>query len=76
MVDERSGGGGIATPCVKVCVIEPQSRLCIGCLRTLDEIAAWGRMGDDDRRKVMAALPSRAGLLARRRGGRAVRRPS
>ena len=76
MSDEVWKRDEIDSPCIKVCVIEPVSRLCTGCLRTLDEIAAWGRMGDDDRRKVMAALPSRAGLLARRRGGRAVRRPS
>jgi len=63
----------IESPCIKVCVIEPVSRLCTGCLRTIDEITAWGRMSPDERRTVMAALPSRAGLLASRRGGRAAR---
>jgi len=61
------------SPCVKVCVVHPEARVCTGCLRTLDEIASWGRMSPDDRRAVLAALPARAGLLHRRRGGRAER---
>jgi len=63
----------IESPCVKVCVIQPQSRLCVGCLRTIDEIGSWSRMTADERRGVMAALPDRAPLLRQRRGGRAGR---
>ena len=63
----------VESPCIKVCVIHPESRLCTGCLRTLDEIAAWSRMTPEDRRSVMAALPSRTALLRTRRGGRAGR---
>ncbi len=48
-----------ATPCIKLCVIDPASGLCRGCLRSLDEIAAWGGMTDDMRRVVMARLPER-----------------
>jgi predicted Fe-S protein YdhL (DUF1289 family) len=32
---------------------------CEGCLRTLDEIAAWSTMGDEDKRRVWALLPAR-----------------
>ncbi|WEF24079.1 DUF1289 domain-containing protein [Paracoccus sp. S3-43] len=49
----------IESPCIKVCVIDPASGLCTGCLRTLDEIAAWGSLPDDDRRRIMAELPAR-----------------
>jgi predicted Fe-S protein YdhL (DUF1289 family) len=63
----------IESPCVKVCVIHPQARLCTGCLRSIDEITAWTRMTPEARRQVMAALPSRARLLQQRRGGRAGR---
>jgi uncharacterized protein len=63
----------VDSPCVKVCVIHPQARLCVGCLRSIDEIAAWGRMTPDARREIMADLPGRAGQLAQRRGGRAAR---
>lgn len=63
----------IESPCVKVCVIHPAEGLCVGCLRSLDEIARWSAMTGDQRRAVMADLPARAPRLARRRGGRAAR---
>jgi predicted Fe-S protein YdhL (DUF1289 family) len=61
------------SPCRKVCVIHPGSGLCVGCLRTGEEIAAWPRMTPEARRALMVALPARAGQLAQRRGGRAAR---
>ena len=63
----------IESPCVKICVIHPQARLCTGCLRSIDEIGAWSRMSPEARRQVMEELPSRAGQLKKRRGGRAAR---
>jgi predicted Fe-S protein YdhL (DUF1289 family) len=63
----------VESPCIKVCVIHPETRLCTGCLRTIDEISDWGRMTPEVRRAVMAELPARAPLLAVRRGGRAAR---
>jgi predicted Fe-S protein YdhL (DUF1289 family) len=63
----------IDSPCVKVCVIHPEARLCIGCHRTIEEIAAWSRLTPEDRRAIMAELPGRAPNLAQRRGGRAAR---
>lgn len=49
----------IATPCIKVCVVDGASGLCLGCLRTLGEIADWSRLDDAERAAVMAALPGR-----------------
>jgi len=63
----------IDSPCVKVCVIEPKSRLCTGCLRTIDEIGAWSMMSQDARRMIMDDLPARASQITKRRGGRAAR---
>jgi hypothetical protein len=63
----------IASPCVKLCVVHPEARICVGCLRTIDEISAWSRMSHAERDAVMAELPSRAPELARRRGGRTAR---
>jgi hypothetical protein len=63
----------IVSPCIKICVIEPETRLCTGCLRTIDEITQWSRMAHQDRANVMAALPLRAPLLQKRKGGRAAR---
>lgn len=53
----------IASPCIKVCAVEPQSGICLGCYRTLPEIAGWGRMTAQAREEVMAELPSRVGRL-------------
>lgn len=63
----------IESPCIKVCVIHPETRLCTGCLRTIDEIGAWSMMSPEARRTVMAELPARAPQLAQRKGGRAAR---
>jgi uncharacterized protein len=47
------------TPCIKVCAVDGRTSQCIGCGRTLREIASWGRLSDDERRAVMAELPAR-----------------
>jgi predicted Fe-S protein YdhL (DUF1289 family) len=49
----------IETPCVKVCTLDAQRRLCLGCGRTVGEIAAWAGMTAAERRRVMDALPER-----------------
>jgi predicted Fe-S protein YdhL (DUF1289 family) len=51
----------IASPCVNTCRIDPVSRHCIGCGRTIDEIARWGSETPQWRAAVMAALPTRRG---------------
>jgi predicted Fe-S protein YdhL (DUF1289 family) len=47
------------SPCIKVCVIEPQTGLCQGCGRSLDEIARWSAMTGEERRRIMAGLAER-----------------
>jgi predicted Fe-S protein YdhL (DUF1289 family) len=63
----------IESPCIKICVIHPEARLCTGCLRSIDEITIWSRMSSEARRAVMEALPERRAALSQRRGGRAAR---
>mgnify|MGYP000023530938 CR=1 FL=1 len=63
----------IESPCVKLCVVHPEARICTGCYRSIDEITAWSRMTPEARREVMATLPERQSLLTMRRGGRAGR---
>jgi predicted Fe-S protein YdhL (DUF1289 family) len=66
----------IETPCVKICVVDPETGFCIGCGRTRGEIGGWLGMSADQRRTVMADLPERVASLTRRksrRGGRAGR---
>jgi predicted Fe-S protein YdhL (DUF1289 family) len=49
----------IATPCVKVCVVDGESGLCLGCFRTLAEVAAWSRLDEAEREAIMGDLPAR-----------------
>jgi len=39
--------------------MNPETELCEGCSRTLDEIAAWSAMSDAEKRAVLAQLPAR-----------------
>ncbi|MBS0279848.1 MAG: DUF1289 domain-containing protein [Proteobacteria bacterium] len=47
------------SPCVKICTYEPGAGLCLGCGRTLAEIAGWATFTDAERRRIMAELPAR-----------------
>ena len=55
--------GAIRSPCIKVCVVEPLSGLCIGCGRTLREIGGWASFSPDARERIMAILPDRLARL-------------
>ena len=63
----------VQSPCVRICVIHPEARLCTGCLRTMDEIAQWSKMTPEQRSEIMEELPGRTGQVVKRRGGRAAR---
>lgn len=47
------------TPCIAVCQIDPRTNLCLGCGRTLPEIARWSAMDSAERRAIMAQLATR-----------------
>lgn len=49
----------IESPCTKVCIIHAAKGLCLGCGRSLSEIAAWSSLSGDDRTRLMADLPRR-----------------
>jgi hypothetical protein len=49
----------IESPCIKICALDPASDLCRGCGRTLDEIARWYGLSNDERLRIMAELPAR-----------------
>ena len=49
----------VASPCTKVCVMDAENRYCLGCRRTLEEIARWGEMNDVERERVLAQLAAR-----------------
>jgi uncharacterized protein len=50
----------VASPCINVCSIDETTGLCAGCLRSLDEIAAWSVLTDEERRAVWDAIAKRA----------------
>jgi uncharacterized protein len=54
----------VPSPCVDVCRMDPASGLCEGCLRTIDEIAAWGSLDDDGKRRILIALAQRQPIAA------------
>lgn len=47
------------SPCIKLCVVDPVTRQCAGCGRTLAEIAGWSSYSDGERRRIMDELPRR-----------------
>ena len=57
---------GVASPCTSVCRMDPSTGWCLGCARTLPEIAAWAGLDDEAKRQVWALLPERRHAL----GGR------
>jgi predicted Fe-S protein YdhL (DUF1289 family) len=48
-----------ASPCIDVCAIDPKSRLCMGCYRMLEEIAAWPQLSHAERSAIMQSLEGR-----------------
>lgn len=62
-----STAGMPASPCINICRMSEASGLCEGCLRTIDEIAAWSTLDDDAKRAVWNAIEARhAQWLAQR----------
>ena len=53
----------IKTPCVKVCVVDGESGLCLGCYRRLSEVAGWAGYSDLEREAILAELPGRRSLI-------------
>ncbi len=56
--------GEVPSPCVSVCTMDAAGALCLGCFRTLDEIAAWSVLDADAKRAVLAKLARRRATYA------------
>jgi uncharacterized protein len=48
-----------ASPCIGICRLDESSGLCVGCFRTIGEIARWGAMSREDRVRIFTALDER-----------------
>ena len=44
----------VKSPCVNICTVK--DNVCIGCGRTLEEIARWTRMSEEERKSINARL--------------------
>jgi predicted Fe-S protein YdhL (DUF1289 family) len=59
-VPEPTADERVSSPCIGVCRIDAATGWCAGCLRTLDEIAAWSTLDDEARRRIWDAIRRRA----------------
>jgi predicted Fe-S protein YdhL (DUF1289 family) len=55
----------IPSPCIGVCRLDPGTGLCTGCMRTLDEIAAWPAAGEAERLAIVQRLRARRRAVGR-----------
>ncbi len=49
----------VASPCIHVCRMDEQTGLCLGCFRSIEEIAVWSRASTDQRLQVLLAVERR-----------------
>lgn len=49
----------VSSPCIRVCLLDPETGLCEGCGRTREEIGSWFRLPEEERLRIMAELPER-----------------
>jgi predicted Fe-S protein YdhL (DUF1289 family) len=63
MTGSMASENAISSPCNRVCVMHPASGICIGCGRSLDEIARWAVLSETERLAIMARLPARLTAL-------------
>lgn len=65
----------VPSPCAAVCIINTETRFCLGCYRTIEEIGAWTMMDDDQRRAVVEELKARRAADPDRKPARQRKRP-
>jgi len=49
----------VPSPCANICRLDQSQRLCVGCFRSLAEIAAWGRASDEERLEILKQCQDR-----------------
>jgi uncharacterized protein len=51
-----------ASPCIGICLVDPASGHCRGCLRSIAEITKWYAAGAAEKRAMLAVLAERRRL--------------
>ncbi|MEO0439506.1 MAG: DUF1289 domain-containing protein [Pseudomonadota bacterium] len=54
------------SPCNDICTIDGPTGLCVGCGRTLSEIAEWASATEPRQEEIVAVLPERMRLLTKK----------
>jgi predicted Fe-S protein YdhL (DUF1289 family) len=49
----------VKSPCTSVCKMDDRTGWCLGCMRTLDEIAGWSVLDEAAKRQVCESLDVR-----------------
>lgn len=55
----------VPSPCVRLCTVDEDARVCVGCLRTVEEIKAWRGLSPEGKRALLAVLDGRRASGAR-----------
>ena len=55
----RHVGPEVPSPCISVCQMNPETQLCSGCYRTLDEIGDWSVLDDQERLQIWTQVEAR-----------------
>ena len=56
------------SPCLGICLMDPATRQCRGCLRTIDEIAGWHEASVAEKRALAATLAARRDAVGKAGG--------
>jgi len=59
VAETRYDPANVESPCISVCALDPTRRFCIGCYRTIAEIARWRDASDDEKRRIKEAAKAR-----------------
>jgi predicted Fe-S protein YdhL (DUF1289 family) len=49
----------VPSPCINICTMDTSTGLCLGCLRTIDEIAVWAGSSNPQKREILQAIAVR-----------------
>ena len=56
---EPGGASKLVSPCIGICLMDPATRTCRGCLRTIEEIAGWYDASIAEKEAILARLAAR-----------------
>lgn len=52
----------VESPCISICDYDESLDVCIGCLRTLNEISLWKSMNDEEKLKIIERIEQEKGV--------------